>query len=232
MLDNIKLPNNEEAFIKLARGWENILRKRFGTLDEYRAYSYFAMICSGDGLAVEVQQLTLRALHGLEATTYLNRKGFWALIVQAFCDCYGRFIDFECSWPGATCDVTAYKQSDMFQFVYSENFPDWAVLLLDEAYASYGDKHLCPFSIHQLEAARKDDMLLYEKMLIFNSILSILRSTIERSFGMLVRRFGIFWRPIEFKFEKVYVELWLKHKSLFLVICIDPYNCTRVCKTP
>ena len=40
-------------------------------------------------------------------------------------------------------------------------------------------------------------------MLAFNNILSSQRITIERAFGILVRRWGILWRPIAFSLCKV-----------------------------
>jgi hypothetical protein len=40
-------------------------------------------------------------------------------------------------------------------------------------------------------------------MLAFNHILSSQRITIERAFGILVRRWGILWRPIAFSLCKV-----------------------------
>ena len=43
----------------------------------------------------------------------------------------------------------------------------------------------------------------YEKMLAFNHILSSQRITIERAFGILIRRWGILWRPIAYSLNKV-----------------------------
>ena len=41
----------------------------------------------------------------------------------------------------------------------------------------------------------------YEKMRVFCHILSSQRITIERAFGMFLRKFGILWRPMEFGIE-------------------------------
>ena len=43
----------------------------------------------------------------------------------------------------------------------------------------------------------------YMKLIAYNNILSSQRITIERAFGILVRRWGILWRPIAFKMKKV-----------------------------
>lgn len=69
-------------------------------------------------------------------------------------------------------------------------------LVLDEAYSLIsGPGHLTPFSKAQLKTATRDR---YLKIKAFNFILSSQRITIERAFGMLVRKFGILWRPLEF----------------------------------
>ena len=39
-------------------------------------------------------------------------------------------------------------------------------------------------------------------MLAYNNLLSSQRITIERAFGILVRRWGLLWRPISFTFDK------------------------------
>lgn len=54
---------------------------------------------------------------------------------------------------------------------------------------------MTPFSQAQLKKATKER---YLKMKAFNFILSSQRITIERAFSMLVRKFGILWRPLEF----------------------------------
>jgi hypothetical protein len=49
------------------------------------------------------------------------------------------------------------------------------------------------------------------KLRAFNHELSSERITIERVFGMMVRRYGILWRPIEFDVKKV--------PTIFRVLC-------------
>ena len=102
-------------------------------------------------------------------------------------------------WTGATNDIVAYKQTALLREVQTN--PEWSPyhMVLDEAYSSIGgDQHLCPYSIHQLRRANggKNGEQEYLKMLAFNNRLSGQRITIERAFGMLVRRWGILWNPL------------------------------------
>lgn len=63
------------------------------------------------------------------------------------------------------------------------------------------------------------DAELYYKMLVFNNILSSQRITIERAFGILVRRWGILWRPIAFSLCKV--SKIVRVCAMLHNICVD-----------
>ena len=63
--------------------------------------------------------------------------------------------------------------------------------------------HLTPYSLYQFKCAKRNNQLLYFKMLAFNNVLSSQRITIERAFGILVRRWGILWRPIAYSLNRV-----------------------------
>jgi len=110
-------------------------------------------------------------------------------------------------------------------------------IVADEAYsplsAECGGQIVTPYSQHQLNSAKQrdwqnlqdweqrmayDSTIAIEKpieeywlMRAFNHELSSERITIERVIGMMVRRFGICWRPIEYHHTKV--------PTIFRVIC-------------
>jgi hypothetical protein len=71
-------------------------------------------------------------------------------------------------------------------------------MVLDEAYTSIGgDQHLCPYSKAQMRKARSAVVggeVEYGKMRVFCNLLSSQRITIERAFGMFIRKFGIIRR--------------------------------------
>lgn len=146
-----------------------------------------------------IREPTLKDLQGKASATYKNRKGFFGLIVQAFCDAHCRFQYFDVSWPGATGDCTAFAESALYIALNGGMAPAWALFALDEAYSSFGGGFLTPFSKSQLIRVRAENNDLYLQMRAFNHVLSCLRIHIERAFGQLVRRFGILWKPLEMR---------------------------------
>ena len=76
-------------------------------------------------------------------------------------------------------------------------------------------------------------LLLYFYYKAFNNILSSERITIERAFGMFVRKWGILWRPLEYsvkddililmtcaKLHNFSIDHWMKAGTHFNVFCI------------
>ena len=89
-------------------------------------------------------------------------------------------------------------------------------MVLDEAYGSVGgSNHLTPFSRHQLKRARMDDFPRYLKMRAFNNMLSSQRITVERAFGIFVRKWGILWKPLEYP---------LHVNTLIILVCSKLHN--------
>ena len=124
--------------------------------------------------------------------------------ISKSCDAHTKFHVFDTSWPGRTNDIVAYSMTDIYRKATSRNyFPEWATFVLDEAYSSIGGMHLTPFTLSQLRYARRTTFEEYLKMIAFNNVLSSQRITIERSFGILVRRWGILWRPISHSLDKI-----------------------------
>ena len=168
-------------------------------------------ICgAGDGFVVQITEPVSSDLNGKPSKNYMNRKGFFALLVQAFCGAHTNFWCFRVGWPGATNDITAYKQTPLHQNATNASLPtsipSWVSFLLDEAYSSIGGCHLTPFTQHQLRKAMNlpdPTKTLYYKMRTFNHVLSSQRITIERAFGQLVRRWGIPWCPNNSRLKNV-----------------------------
>lgn len=212
-IDNIKLASNEGECTRIAKVWAAIQLLRWGQ------HLTAGTIYAGDGLAIEIGQPSVAELRGRPISVFRNRKGFWALIAQGFCDANTRFAVFDVKWPGNTNDIIAYNMTDIFHKAISGQFPSWATFVLDEAYSSCGGMHLTPFSVHQLKRAKRNEQAMYYKMLSFNNILSSQRITIERAFGILVRRWGILWRPITFRLDKV--ATIVRVCAMLHNICVD-----------
>ena len=212
-IDNIKLASTEAECLRIAKVWAAIQLIRWGQ------HLTAGTIYAGDGLAIEIGQPSVEELRGRPISIFRNRKNFWALIAQGFCDANTRFSVFDVKWPGNTNDIIAYNMTDIFHKATAGYFPPWATFVLDEAYSSCGGMHLTPFSVHQLKRAKRNEILLYYKMLSFNNILSSQRITIERAFGILVQRWGILWRPITYRLDKV--ATIVRVCAMLHNICVD-----------
>lgn len=196
-IKTIYLPTDADSLIAMAQDWCSIQQSRYGFQIDAAG-----IVLAGDGLVVPINQPT----NVDNPAMYRNRHDCYALIVQAFCDAYCRFRVFDVNWPGATNDLTAYSQTALFQMMRSTDLgtlPTWMTIIMDAIYTPCGGNHLTPFTASELEHARQTDAVLYLKMLTYNHFLVSQRVTIERAFGQLVRRFGIFWRPIAAELHRV-----------------------------
>ena len=191
--ESFDFPETEHDFKNICQEWSDIqLRKRGVDLMP-------GTFLAGDGLVIQNISPSEKDRCGLDLAAYRNRKGFYGLIVQAFCDAYGKFRYFEVSWPGSTNDITAYNQTDLKRWFTDKTIPSWCFMVLDEAYASIGgDQHMTPFTRHQLKKMYHSNYQKYLQMKAFNHILSSQRITIERAFGMMVMKWGILWKALNF----------------------------------
>ena len=155
-------------------------------------------ILAGDGIVIPIAAPSENDRMGLPLANFRNRKGCYAVNAQWFCDAWCRFRYFEVSWPGSTNDITSYRQTKLYSWFQDHLIDDCFHMMLDEAYGSVGgNQHLSPFTKHQLIKARNESYLKYCKMKAFNNILSSQRITIERAFGIFMRKWRIMWRPLE-----------------------------------
>eukprot|EP00903_Cladosiphon_okamuranus_P007965 g7688.t1 len=121
-----------------------------------------------------------------------HKKGF-GMNFQAVCDAEYRIIAWTMNCPGSQNDRTAFKFSG-FDKLLTE-LPDGFFIMGDAAYPA-SDRILVPFPGTNLSTSQD----------AFNFYHSQCRMAIEQTFGIMVRRWGILWRPIEVglkKFEHV-----------------------------
>jgi hypothetical protein len=140
-------------------------------------------------------------------------------------------------WPGATNDFSCFRKTPLYLLLQSNQLPNGIHIISDEAYSplSVECNHqiLTPFSQHELNTAKKEDwqnmqdwqdqvtenpglntekpIPCYWKMRAFNHDLRSERITIERVLRMIVQRFWILWKLIEYHIKKV--------PTLFFVLC-------------
>ena len=141
---NIVLPDDEifnfnpefapvhfrEVLDRMAYEWSSIMTRKKGH-DLYKG-----TILATDGLIIEITAVEERDRHGLPLAAFRNRKGCWAVNAQAMCDAYTRFRYFEVSWPGSTNDITAYKQTKLYQWFLDKKIPDIFHLVMDEVFSN------------------------------------------------------------------------------------------------
>uniref|UniRef100_A0A8C3TGR7 DDE Tnp4 domain-containing protein n=1 Tax=Chelydra serpentina TaxID=8475 RepID=A0A8C3TGR7_CHESE len=108
---------------------------------------------------------------------YINRKGYFSMVLQALVDHKGRFTNINVGWPGKVHDARVFKNSGLFKRL-QQGMP--TVILGDPAYP------LMPWLMKPYTGA-----LDTEKEL-FNYRLSKCRMVVECAFGRLKAR----WRSL------------------------------------
>lgn len=122
---------------------------------------------------------------------YSGNKKFYCFNMQGVCDSTCAFIAVTCKHTGSTNDGDAFKYSSLMPFCTAQAFPyHW---LGDNAYPLM-ESLLIPYNginLHVICPEKES----------FNYWHSQLRITIERCFGIFVRRWGILWKALQFEFS-------------------------------
>jgi hypothetical protein len=144
-----------------------------------------------DGIAIKIQEPCRGSVPN--PSTYFNRKGFFALSVQAMCDSRYCFTFASAISPGSTHDSTSFAMSSLSRLLCSSNglVPGYWVAA-DDAYVC-SERVMTPWPGRNLSKAKD----------AFNYWQSSARIHIEQAFGMLVARWGVLWRPLRVSIEKV-----------------------------
>lgn len=171
----------------------------FGTAEEmdarergFAAKSRFCVRgCIGaiDGLAIKIEK---PMPWDAPAEPYKNRKGFYALNLQAICDANRRFLWFSLVGSGGQHDSLAFQGSQLY-LLLEEGMLDSGNDNVHPRFISADNAYACtvymitPYPGQVGDDDFKDD---------FNYYLSKMRIEIECAFGMLVNRFGILWKKL------------------------------------
>lgn len=138
---------------------------------------------------IDCTQVRIQAPTGDQEPHYVNRKGYHSINVQAICDWKGRFTNVVADWPGATHDSRILRCSRIgFELASGENS---GLLLGDGGYACT-KWLLTPVLFPRNEAEKK-----------YNEAHAATRCIIERSFGVLKKRFGVLHCEIRLNPRKV-----------------------------
>ena len=128
---------------------------------------------------------------GYSRKGYFNRKGYFAIVCQMFVDAQCHFLYLSANHSGGTHDALIWSGSAMLAALEAGMLPSKYFLIADEAFP-VSMQMLTPYSGRDLPS-RQDS---------FNFHLSRMRQVVERAFGQLIRRFGIFWRPLVASMDK------------------------------
>jgi hypothetical protein len=203
--------------------------------DEFQAQTYgdkaqYYHGCggAGDGLAIRIKPVSLRECPNPLA--YINRKGFYSLNLQSINDSRMRFLYVNLETQGSTHDSTAFFATEFSkQFLDANTNPPldrhgrafW--LALDDAYGQHNSRIVVPWPGRNLimTAPYKDS---------FNYHFSGgYRNTAERTYGILIARFGILWRPLDYDLRVIpYVIYGLCRLHNFLIETGKDEECPAV----
>lgn len=142
-----------------------------------------------DGWVMRTRKPTEKEVENVMA--YRNYHDCWGIVILAGCDSKTRFNMWSCKSTGSTNDSLAWQFSQFKKDLESGKLPMQWYVVGDEAFTNT-QQFLVPWSGRGL-AADKDS---------FNYHLSAMRQCIERAFGILTERWGIFWRPVKCAFDK------------------------------
>jgi len=150
-----------------------------------------------DGIAVQQEQPLATDVPCV--ADYYSRKGFYAFNTQAVCNAQYEFIWMSCKSPGSCHDSAAFTSTDLGAMLMNPRDATTMQLIQagycfvgDEAYAA-GEVMAVPWPGGGGGNRWRDS---------YNYFQSSCRVHIEQAFGIVVWRWGVFWRPLRVRFLK------------------------------
>ena len=179
---------SEELAIKLPTTPEELKR----SADEWDTWSgansiYYGVVGAIDGWLASIN----KPMVSNDADYFSGHYFCFGLNVQAVCDARCRFLYFGVTSPGSTHDSRAFARCEILQ-QWIESLPNNYFLVGDNAYP-LSNKLLIPYKGAEKRQKYKD---------VFNFYLSQMRTTIERSFGILNQKWRIFKSNLPYCLEK------------------------------
>ncbi|XP_050818238.1 uncharacterized protein LOC127055383 [Gopherus flavomarginatus] len=181
------------ALMQVCRAINCILLRRIVTLGNMQDIldGFAQMGFSNCGGAIDGTHIPILAPPHL-ASEYINRKGYFSVVLQALVDHRGRFIDIYTGWPGKVHDARIFRNSGLFMKLQAGTFfPDHKITVgdVEMPIVILGDPTypLMPWlmKLYTGKLDRSKDR--------FNYRLSRCRMTVECAFGHLKGR----WRFLQ-----------------------------------
>jgi hypothetical protein len=194
--DFVRAVNAEPSFRVRCDMDDYALRQQAGNFQARSSHGLFKY-CVGaiDGLLIRIRCPSVKS-HPNNAKFHCAHKMAYGINLQVVCDAHCKIIGFSCQHTGSTNDIVAFESSNLKHLNEKLSFPyHWNG---DGAYRGT-EFMMTPFEGTKLSITDPD-------LDSFNFYHSQIRITVERCFGMLIQRFGIFWS--EMKYEvKFIVEI-------------------------
>jgi hypothetical protein len=185
---------------------DEVLKKQ--SADFANIFPPSAEIFNGVILAIDGWVMRTRQPYASEVDenvmSYRNRKGCWGIVVLAACDAKTKFHMFSANNTGSTNDCTAWSRCQLKKLIDEGRLNEKYYLIGDEG-LTCENQLITPWSGVGIGVARDS----------FNFHLSVRRQTIERAFGILTRRWGVFWRDVNLSYSK-----W----ALLATVCAKLHN--------
>ena len=174
--------------------------------DGFRVHS--GGILDGCVMAIDGFGVATRAPYKSEvdgAKDYRFRKSGFAIVVLGGVDVKGKFLCASCDHSGSTNDIIAWQDSNLYDALEIQRLlPERFFFIGDEAFTCT-HQFLSPWPGRGLDTAKD----------AFNYWLSHSRQAVERAWGMVTQRWGIFWRIFRFALDR-----W----PLVVMVCMKLHN--------
>ena len=118
-----------------------------------------------------------------DVNSFFTRKGYFGFGLQAFVGYDCKFLSVASRLCASSHDSTSYIVTDLAAAIKNGELPSRFHVVLDEAYVC-SEQELTPWKGRNLSVDKYS----------FNYYLSRQRQVVERAFGLLVQRWGIFTR--------------------------------------
>lgn len=195
-LNNINLPTTEQEWRNLSADWSN---KMIVDLHEDLLPGTVLAI---DGIVIKTVSPRSNEVEGNVRAQY-NRKGFYAMVALCAVDVNYRFQYANLGWSGSTNDSVAFADSQLYYLREVNHLPNNLFLVGDEAYGASAEYVITPYSRSMLRNDYSQNYQSYVIKSTFNYLLSYQRSTIERAFGILLRKFSLLQQRLAFSREHI-----------------------------
>uniref|UniRef100_A0A8C3F3E8 DDE Tnp4 domain-containing protein n=1 Tax=Chrysemys picta bellii TaxID=8478 RepID=A0A8C3F3E8_CHRPI len=121
------------AVIQVARAIKDLVISRVVTLGNMQVIvdGFAAMGFPNCGGAIDGTHIPILAPEH-QATEYINRKGYFSMLLQALVDHKGRFTNINGGWPGMVHNARVFRHSDLFRKLEEGTFfPDQKITVGD-----------------------------------------------------------------------------------------------------